>query len=277
MADLNHSKYKPARDLEYPSMPLDPAEYIWRSCFNAHWPNKTLLSVIVELLRHYHTTIPEEFETEDEEIELIYATLQNRRLNPADFTEDAVRFHFENFNFPALTHIISKLSTYETEELQDPSTNEPGQPLYDAIHISVQAILAGELLDKDIPDQPFDMSGLTTTLRNILEVARIHHFTSLYGRCPNLRQKLEEGRITWQGYKEAKEFDDRAFEFIRASTQQDVNLKYNATTWEEITYCEKIFNDVGYHGIWAGSPAPFPWKKEAGPTLAMSRTRARSI
>ena len=256
---------------------MDPAEYLWRSCFNANWPNKTLLSVTIELLRHYYTTIPDEFETEDQEIKLIYATLQNRRLNPADCTEDAVRFHFENFNFPALTHIISKLSKYETEELQDPSTDEPGHPIYDGIHISVQAILAGELLDQDIPDQPFDMSGLTTTLRNILDVARIHHFTSFYGRCPNLRQKLVEGRITWQGFEKAEEFDDTVFKFICGSAQHDVYTKYSATTLEEKTYCQKIFNDVGYHGIWAGAPAPFPWTKESGATLAMPRPRARFI
>ena len=258
-------------------MPLDPAEYLWRSCFNAHWPNKTLLSVTIELLRHYHATIPGEFRTEDEEIVQIYATLQNRRLKPPDCTVDAVRFHFENFNFPALTHIICKMSRFETEALQDPSTNEPESPIYDGIHISVQAILAGELLDKDIPDLPMNMSGLTTTLREILDIARIHHFTSRYGRCPNLRQKLEEGRITWQGYEEAKEFDDRVFEFIRASAQEDVNLKYNAKTLEEITYCQKIFNDVGYHGKWGRTPAPFPWTRESGPTFAMSRPRARSI
>ena len=274
---MNHSKYKLARDLEYPRMPLDPAEYLWRSCFNAHWPNYILLSVVIELLRHYYTTIPGEFETEDEEIELICATLQNRRLNPADCTEDAVRFHFENFDFPALTHIISNLSKYETHALQDPSTDEPGHPIYDGFHISVQAILAGELLDKDIPDPPFDMSGLTTTLREILDIARIHHFTSLYGRCPNLRQKLEEGRITWQGYEKAKEFDHSVFKSICESAQQDVYTKYHATTWEEKSYCQKIFNDVGYHGIWGGTPAPFPWTKESGPTLAMPRPRARSI
>lgn len=200
-------------------MPLDPAEYLWRSCFNAHWPNKTLLSVTIELLRHYYATLPKKFETEEEEIVQIHAELQIRRLKPADCTLDAVRFHFENFNFPAFTHFIYKMSKYETEELQDPSTNEPEHPMYDGVHISVQAVLAGELLDKDIPDQPMNMSGLTTTLREILNIARIHHFTSVYGRSPNLRQKSAEGRRTWHGYKEAKEFDDRVFQYIHASAQ----------------------------------------------------------
>lgn len=269
MADMKHSKYKLARDLEYSSMPLDPAEYLWRSCFNTHWPHKILLSVAIELLRYHYSTLPDEFENEDQEIELIAATLQHRRLNPADCTEDAVRFHYENFNFPALTHIISKLSKYETDD--------PEHPIYDAYDISVQAIVTGELLNKDISDQPFDMSGLITTLRRILEIARIQNFTTLHGHCPNLSQKLAEGRITWQGYEEAKDSDDRAFEFLLASAQQDVHMEYNSTTWEEITYCQKIFNDVGYHGIWAGAPALFPWTKETGPKLAMSRARARSI
>ena len=263
--------------MEDPSMPLDPAEYLWRSCFNAHWPNKTLLSVTIELLRHYYTTLPENFETEEEVMVQIYAELQIRRLKPPDCTVDAVRFHFENFNFPAFAHFISKMSKYETEELQDPSTVEPGQPIYDGVPICVQAILTGQLLDKDIPDQPMNMSGLTTTLREILNIARIQHFTSVYGRCPNLHQKLEEEHMTWYGYEEAKEFDDRVFEYIRASAQQDVLMKYNATTSEEITYCQKIYNDVGYHGMWGDKSAPFPWTREGGPTLAMSRPRARSI
>ena len=55
--------------------------------------------------------------------------------------------------------------------------------------------------------------------------------------------------------------------------QQAVQAEYRANTLEEITYCQKIFNDVGYHGIWVAAPAPFPWTKESGPTLAMSRPR----
>ena len=277
MADMNHSKYNVARDEEHPYRPLDPAEYLRRSCFNAHWPNKILLSVSIELLRHYYTTVPGNFETEEEEIELIYTTLQNRRLKPSDCTEDAVRFHFKNFNFPALTYIISKLSNYEIEALQDLNTDEPEHPIYGAFHISVQAILTGQLLDKDISDQPFDMSGLTTTLRRILEIARIQQFTALHGHCPNLSQKLEEGRITWQGYEEAKKIDDDMIEKICGLAQRNVATKYSATTSEEKTYCQKIFNDVGYHGIWGGEPAPFPWTKERGSTLAVCRPRARSV
>lgn len=110
-----------------------------------------------------------------------------------------------------------------------------------------------ELLDQDIPDQPFDISGLTTTLWQILDVARIHHFTSRYGRCPNLRQKLVDGRITWQGFEKAKELDDYVFKFICGSAQHDVYRKYSAITLEEETYCQKIFNDVGYHGICVGA------------------------
>ena len=270
MADMNHSKYELACGLEYSSMPLDPAEYLWRSCFNAHWPNKVLLNVVIELLRHHYTTLPDEFENEDQEIELIAATLQHyQRLNPADCTEDAVRFHYENFNFPALTHIISELSKYETDE--------PEHPIYDAYDISVQAILSGELSNKEISDQPFDMSGLITTLRRILEIVRIQQFTTLHGHCPNLSQKLAEGRITWQGYEEAKDSDHRPFEFLLTRARLDVQMEYNATTWEEITYCQKIFNDVGYYGIPVGSPAPFPWTKETRSTFAMTRSRAKSI
>ena len=253
MADINHSKYELARGLEYSSMPLDPAEYLWRSCFNANWPNKVLLSVVIELLRHHYTTLPDEFENEDQEIEQIANTLQNRRLNPADCTEEAVRFHFENFNFPVLTHIISKLSKYETDE--------PEHPIYDAYDISVQAILSGELSNKEISDQPLDMNGLIRTLRKILEIARIRQFTMLHGHCPNLSQKLAEGRITWEGYEEAKDSDDRPLQFLLARAWVDVQMEYNATTGEEITYCQKIFNDVGYLGIWPGAPAPFPWTK----------------
>ena len=260
MADMNHSKYELARGLEYSSMPLDPAEYLWRSCFNANWPNKVLLSVAIELLRRHYTTLPDEFENEDQEIEQIANTLQTLILNPADCTEEAVRFHYENFNFPALTHIISELSKYETDE--------PERPIYDAYNICVQAILSGELSNKEISDQPFDMSGLITTLRKILEIARIQQFAVLHGHCPNL---------SWQGYEEAKDSDDRPLQFLLARAWVDVQMEYKATTGEEITYCEKIFNDVGYLGVRAEAPAPFPWTKETRPTLAMYRARARSI
>ncbi len=277
MADEHHSNSKLARDLEYPCRPLDPAEYLRRCCVNTHWPNKILLSVTIELLRHWFTTFPEEFETEDLEIELICTILQDRRFKPRDCTENAVRFHFEKFNFPALTHIISKLSEYETKALQDPSTYEPEHPIYDAFEICIQAIMSGELLKKEVSDQPFDMSGLITTLRRILGLARIQHFTALYGRSPNLRKKLKEKFVTWPGYEKAKNFDNHVFAAVCASARQDVYGKYGATTSEEITYCQKIFNDVGYHGIWEGAPAPFPWTNESGPVLAMSRPRSRSV
>ena len=258
MADECHSSSKDAQDLEYPSRLLDLVEYFRRSCINANWPNKILLSVTIELLRHQFATSPNKLETGDLEI-LICGILQDRRFKPEDCTDDAVRFHFENFNFPALTHIISKLSKYETKALQEPSTYESKHPTYDAIGISIQAIMSGQLLDKDILDQPFDMSGLMTTLRGILGLARVQHFTELYGRCPNLRRKLKEKHPTWEGYLEAKEFDDYVFGAIFTSALHDVYKKYGATTSEEISYCQKIFNDVGYYGIWEGAPAPFPW------------------
>ena len=93
-----------------------------------------LLSVTIELLRHYLATSPDMSETEDrdtsdtedyvvsetQEIEWICTILQNRRFKPGDCTEDAVRYHFENFKFPALTHIKSTLSTYGTKDEQEP-------------------------------------------------------------------------------------------------------------------------------------------------------------
>ena len=188
-----------------------------------------------------------------------------------------MRYHYENFKFPALTNIISKLSNYETKALQEPSTYEPEHPFYDAFEISIQAIMSGKLLHKDISDQPFNMSGLITTLRRIVGLARTQHFTALYGHSPNLRKKLKEKSIAWEGYQEAKEFDDHVFAAVCASAQHDIYRKYSATTSEEIIYCQKIFNDVGYHGIWEGAPAPFPWMKESEPTLAMSRPRAKSV
>ncbi len=266
IADEYHSNSKLAHDLEYPCRPLDPVEYLRRSCINAHWPHKILLSVTIELLRYGFATSPDKPETEDLEIELICAILQNRNFKPRDCTEDAVRFHFENFNFPALTHIISKLSQYETKALQEPSTYEPKLPKYDAFKISIQAIMTGELLNKDVSDQPFNMSGLITTLRRIVGLARVQHFAALYGDCPNLRKKLKEDFSTWEGYKEAQAFDDCVVEAVCASAQYDIYRMYGARTWEEITYCQKIFNDVGYHGIWKGAPAPFPWTKESEPS-----------
>lgn len=258
IADEHHSNSALVCDREYPSRLLDLVDYFRRSCINANWPNKILLSVTIELLRHQFATSPNKFETGDLEI-LICGILQDRRFKSEDCTDDAVRFHFENFNFPALTHIISKLSKYETKALQEPSTYESKHPTYDAIEISIQAIMSGQLLEKDIIDQPFNMSGLMTTLWRILGLARVQHFTELYGRCPNLRRKLKEKSITWHGYLEAKEFDDYVFGAICASAQHDVYKKYGAKTSEEITYCQKMFNDVGYHGIWQGAPAPFPW------------------
>ena len=270
IADEYHSNSKLANGLEYQCKPLDPVEYLRRSCVNANWPNKILLSVTIELLRHDIATSSDKPKTEDLKIERICTILQNRRFKPGDCTEDAVRFHFENFNFPALTHIISKLSKYKTKALQEPSTYEPEHPIYDAVKISIQAIQSGKLVNKDVSDQPFDMSGLITTLRRILGLARVQHFTELHGPCPNLRQKLKEGLSTWEGYLEAKEFDDFVFAAVCASAQHDVYRQYSARTPEEVTYCKKIFNDVGYHGVWEGAPAPFPWAMEGEPTLAMS-------
>ena len=160
--------------------------------------------------------------SETQEIEWICTILQSRRFNHDDCTEDAVRHHFENFNFPALSHIISTLSTYETKDEQEPTTYESEHPIYDAIDISIQAILSGQLYDKEVLDQPFNMSGLITTLRRIVGTARVQHFTTLYGRCPNLEEKLKRGAPTWEGYEEAVAFDDFVFEVVCNSAQNDI-------------------------------------------------------
>ena len=160
--------------------------------------------------------------SESQEIEWICTLLRNRRFNPDDCTEDAVRNHFEHFNFPALTHIIHTLSMYETKDAQEPSTYEPDHPIYDAIDISIQAIMSGQLYDKEVLDQPFNMSGLITTLRRIVGTARVQHFTTLYGRCPKLEEKLKEGAPTWEGYEEAVAFDDFVFEAVCTEAQNDM-------------------------------------------------------
>ena len=244
--------------------PLDPADYLQRSSINAEWPkNKILLSVTIELLRHYLATSQDMSETEDhdmsktddlimsetQEIKWICTLLQNRRFKPGDCTEDAVRYHFENFKFPALTHIISTLSTYETKDEQEPSTYEPEHPIYDAFDISIQAIMSGQLYDKEVSDQHFNMSGLITTLRRIVGTARVQHFTMLYGPCHDLEEKSKEKAPTWDGYGKAVEFDDFVFDAVCTSAQNDIYEMYNATTLGEKAYCEKISNNVGYHGI----------------------------
>ncbi|KAK0512919.1 hypothetical protein JMJ35_004936 [Cladonia borealis] len=66
--------------------------------------------------------------SETQEIEWICILLQNRRFKPGDCTEHAVRYHFENFKFPALTHIISTLSTYEPRMNRSPSFSEGDIP-----------------------------------------------------------------------------------------------------------------------------------------------------
>ena len=245
VADEYHSNSKLAQDPKHTCRPLHPADYHQRSSMDAEWPkDKILLSVTVELLRHYLVKSPDICETEDhdaaetedqdgsetedhvvsetEEIEWICALLRNRRFKPSDCTEDAVRYHFENFNFPALTHIISTLSTYETKDAQEPTTYQPEHPIYDAFDISIQAIMSGQLFDKEVLDQPFNMSGLITTLRRIVGTARVQHFTTLYGRCPNLEEKLKEGAPTWEGYEEAVAFDDFVFEAICTLVQNDI-------------------------------------------------------
>ena len=121
--------------------------------------------------------------------------------------------------------------------------------------------MTGQLLHKDVSDQPFDMSGLTTTLRRILDYARTQNFTEVYGR-----------NAPWDGFQEAEEFDSYAIAEVYTSVLNDVYDICDAKTPEEKTYCQTIFHDVGYHGIrdiWA--PAPIPWWKVSEPTLAMSR------
>lgn len=298
LADEYHSNSRLAHDMNFPCTPLDRADYHRRSSINLHWPkNQILLSVTIQLLRHYLATAPEISETEDdvesetddvdmsetedhvvsetddivmsetEEIKWICTVLQNKRFKPEDCTEKAVKFHYDNFNFPALTHIISKLSTYETEPLH----------IYDGFEICVQAIMSGQLMNKEVSDQPFDMSGLTTTLRRILGIARVQHFTFVYGKCHNLRKKWEEKLPTWEGYNDAEEFDNHVLEEVCTSALDDIYNMYDPKTRQEKAFCWKIFNDVGYHEIWEGAPAPFPWTNTSQPTPDMSRPEAKTV
>ena len=197
--------------------------------------------------------------SETEEIKHICDIFQNGKFRPVDWSEDAVRYHFQNFNFPALTHIMTELSKYETRDLQEPSTYEEDKPNYDGIEISIQAIWAGQLLNKDVSDQPFDMNGLTTTLRRILDWARKHNFTEVYG----------VNSAFWVGYDDAEKFDNYIFEKVCNSALNDVYEEHGARTRTEKAYCEEIFNKVGYHEIQEEAPAPMPSTKVSEPTIAM--------